>query len=216
MRNLPKRIWKLIYKYMKNFFLILMLFFSLLPVCADLTEVSIVAPVDAAKNANWHNRRGANYFKEQDYFAALKEFKLAIALNPNAQSSAVYYNNLGKVYLVFGEIQRGRNLTRSDADFSLMAQTCFERAIQLDCMKFEYYKNLVRSYELLGVCAQKRDFLLKNIGVNPFNSIIIGIIYVKEGKIAPARGILQNFVIKNPDLIITSDVKKFLEILETL
>lgn len=194
-----------------------MLFFiSFAPACADLNEVSITPPVDAAKNANWHNRRGANYFKEQDYFAALKEFKLAIALNPNAQSSAVYYNNLGKVYLVFGEIQRGRNLTRSDADFGLMAQTCFERAIQLDCMKFEYYKNLVRCYELLGVCVQKRDFLLKNIGVNPFNAIIIGIIYAKEGKITPAKGILKNFVIKNPDLIITNDVKKFLEILETL
>lgn len=187
-----------------------------MPVWADLTEVSIVPPVDAAKNANWHNRRGANYFKEQDYFAALKEFKMAIALNPNSQSTAVYYNNLGKVYLVFGEIQRGRNLTRSDADFTMMAESCFERAIQLDCMKFEYYKNLVRTYELLGTVASRRDFLLKNINANPFNAIIIGIIYAKEGKIAPARGILENFVIKNPDLIITNDVKKFLEILEVL
>lgn len=186
------------------------------PVWADLNEVSITPPVDAAKNANWHNRRGANYFKEQDYFAALKEFKMAIALNPNSQSTAVYYNNLGKVYLIFGEIQRGRNLTRADADFTLMAQTCFERAIQFDCMKFEYYKNLVRSYELLGVTASKKAFLLKNLNVNPFNAIIIGIIYAKEGNIIPARGILEQFVIKNPDLIITNDVKKFLQLLETL
>lgn len=201
---------------MKKNFLLLMLLLFCAPVFADLNEVSITPPVDAAKNANWHNRRGTNYFKEQDYFAALKEFKIAIALNPNSQSTAVYYNNLGKVYLIFGEIQRGRNLTRVDADFTLMAQTCFERAISLDCMKFEYYKNLVRTYELLGVVSSRKEFLLKNIGVNPFNAIIIGIIYAKEGNIVPARGILEQFVIKNPDLIITNDVRKFIKLLETL
>lgn len=202
---------------MKNLFLFLLfLVLSFTPVFADLTEVSIVPPIDAAKNANWHNRRGANYFKEQDYFAALKEFKIAIALNPNSQSSAVYYNNLGKVYLVFGEIQRGRNLTRVDADFSKMAEACFERAITLDCMKFEYYKNLVRVYELLDVTSSKKAFLLKNLNVNPFNAVLIGIIYAKEGKIAPAKAILSNFVVKNPDLLITGDVKKFIELLENL
>lgn len=123
---------------------------------ADLNEVSITSPVDAQKNANTHNRRGVNYFREQDYFAALKEFKIAIAINPNSQSTAVYYNNLGKVYLIFGEIQRTRNLTRVDADFSEMAKTCFERAIMQDCMKFEYYKNLVSSYELLGITKSKK------------------------------------------------------------
>lgn len=217
---MPKRIWKLIYNYMKKIYLLFLLVFLpcvwINPVFADLTEVSIVPPVDAAKNANWHNRRGANYFKEQDYFAALKEFKMAIALNPNSQSTAVYYNNLGKVYLIFGEIQRGRNLTRADADFSQMAQACFERAITLDCMKFEYYKNLVRSYELLGIAASKRDFLLKNLSVNPFNTIVVGIIYAKEGKIAPARALLSNFVLKNPDLIITGEVKNFLSLLDAL
>jgi len=201
---------------MKIFLAILFFLVSITPSMADLTEVSITPPVDAQKNANWHNKRGTNYFREQDYFAALKEFKLAIALNPNSQSTAVYYNNLGKVYLVFGEIQRGRNLTRADADFSKMAESCFEKAIQLDCMKFEYYKNLVRCYELLGISAQRRDFLLKNLGVNPFNAIIIGIIYAKEGKIIPARGILEQFAVQNPDLIITNDVKKFLALLETM
>lgn len=181
----------------------------ILPAYADLTEVSIVSTVDAQKNAAIHNKRGINYFKEQDYFAALKEFKIAIAINPNTQSTAVYYNNLGKVYLVFGEIQRSRNLTRADADFSQMAQTCFERAIMQDCMKFEYYKNLVAAYDLLGITNQKRDFLLKNLSVNPFNAIIVAIIYSKQGKNTPAAALLNDFAAKNPDLIITNDVKKF-------
>ena len=72
------------------------------------------------------------------------------------------------MYLIFGKIQREKNLTRADADFSEMAKTCFERAIMQDCMKFEYYKNLVESYELLGITAQRKDFLMKNL--NSFNA----------------------------------------------
>jgi len=190
--------------------------YSLNSACfADLNEVSVTSPVDAQKNANLHNRRGVNYFREQDYFAALKEFKIAIAINPNSQSTAVYYNNLGKVYLVFGEIQRKRNLTRVDADFSEMAKACFERAIMQDCMKFEYYKNLVTSYELLGITASKKEFLLKNLKVNPFNAVIVAIILAKEGKYDPAIILLDDFAQKNPDLIITDDVKKFINALET-
>lgn len=182
---------------------------AILPASAELTEVSIVSPVDAQKNAAIHNKRGINYFKEQDYFAALKEFKIAIAINPNTQSTAVYYNNLGKVYLVFGEIQRSKNLTRADADFSEMAKTCFEQAITQDCMKFEYYKNLVEAYNLLGIANQKKEFLLKNLSVNPFNAIVVAIIFVNQGKTAPAAALLEDFANKNPDLIITNDVKKF-------
>ena len=183
------------------------------PAFADLNQVKIISPVDAMKNANQHNRRGVNYFREQDYFAALKEFKIAIAINPNSQSTAVYYNNLGKVYLIFGKIQREKNLTRADADFSEMAKTCFERAIMQDCMKFEYYKNLVESYELLGITAQRKDFLMKNLNINPFNAIVVTMIFEKQGKYAPAIMLLDNFVSKNPGLIITNDVKKFLNTL---
>lgn len=183
------------------------------PARADLNEVSIVSTVDAQKNANLHNLRGTQYYREMDYFAALKEFKIAIAINQNSQSTAVYYNNLGKVYLVFGEIQRSRRLTRQDADFSEMAKACFERAIMQDCMKFEYYKNLVDSYALLGITAQKKDFLLKNKDKNPFNIIIVAIILANEGKNVPAKILLEDFAAKNPDLIITNDVKKFIKAL---
>ena len=80
-------------------------------------------------------------------------------------------------------------------------------------MKFEYYKNLVTSYELLGITKSKKDFLLKNLNVNPFNAIVVAIILAKEGKVDPA--VICLLICKqNPDLIITDDVKKFIQALE--
>lgn len=178
---------------------------------ADLTEVSITSPIDAAKNAAWHNSRGVNYYKDGDYYAALKEFKLAIELSPYSQASSVYYNNLGKVYLIFGRIQRGQNLTRNGGDFSLMAAAAFEEAILKDCMKFEYYKNLVEAYDLVGASGQKKNFLINNLNANPFNGIIIGLILINNGNTKDGAVYLDNFAQNNPDLIITEDVKKFLK-----
>jgi len=186
------------------------------PAFADLNEVSIVNPVDAAKNAAMHNRRGTNYYREGDYFAAIKEYNMAIALNPNSQSTAAYYNNLGKVYLLFGKIQKYNNLTTKGANFSEIAQKCFEKAILQDCMKFEYYNNLTESYSLQGISAQKKTFLLKNMNLNPFNAIIVAIIMVEEGKTASAITLLDDFASKNPDLLITPDVIKYIQKLETL
>lgn len=183
----------------------------ILPVYADLPEVSVTNPIDAAKNAKWHNTKGVNYYKDGDYYAALKEFKMAVELSPYSQASAVYYNNLGKVYLIFGMIQKGQNLTTKGGDFSKMATLAFEEAILKDCMKFEYYKNLAEAYELMGIASQKKDFLIRNINTNPFNGILAGIILVNEGKTKEGARFLYNFALNNSDLIITDDVKKFLK-----
>lgn len=182
-----------------------------LPSFADLTEVSITSPIDASKNAAWHNTKGVNYYKDGDYYAALKEFKIAIELSPYSQASSVYYNNLGKVYMIFGKIQRGNNLTKRGGDFSNMAAAAFEEAILKDCMKFEYYKNLAEAYDLLGVSGQKKNFLINNLASNPFNGIIIGLILINNGRIEEGCRYLNNFAQNNPDLIITEDVNKFLK-----
>lgn len=61
---------------------------------------------------------------------------------------------------------------------------------------------------------RKKEFLLKNLKVNPFNAIVVAIILAKEGKTDPAIILLNDFANKNPDLIITDDVKKFITALE--
>ena len=54
---------------------------------------------------------------------------------------------------------------------------------------------------------------MKNLNINPFNAIVVAIIFETQGKYAPAIMLLDNFVSKNPGLIITNDVKKFLNTL---
>ena len=50
--------------------------------------------IDAERNAHIHNNTGLMYMQEGFYYGAIKEFKLAIDLNPNTQATAVYYSNL--------------------------------------------------------------------------------------------------------------------------
>lgn len=204
---------------MKKFFVLLsltLLAFSIVQSAfADLNPASVVVPVNAERNAYSHNRRGVDFYNEHDYYAALKEFKLAVSLNPNSQASAVYYNNLGKVYLIFGEIQKRNHLsTANGGDFSEMARVCFEKSIMQDCMKLEYYKNLAYAYELLGIANQKKAFLKSNLSKNPFNAVLIAVIAANHGQNAEAISLLKNFTAQNSDVIIAEDVKKYIKTLE--
>ena len=83
--------------------------------------------IDAGKDAFYHNNVGLNYLKDRIYYAAIQEFKIAISLNPETQASAVYYNNLGECYMKIG--------------YPDLAQDCFERAVKLYSLNFQYFLN---------------------------------------------------------------------------
>ena len=86
---------------MKKFIFLSLLFFIGIPAfSAPGTIVSYT--INAEKNAYEHNNLGIMYVEEKDYYAAIQEFKIAISLNPKTQATAVYYNNLGKVYMKIG------------------------------------------------------------------------------------------------------------------
>lgn len=192
--------------------IICIFFASNLPAFADLKKASVISPINAKSNAQVHNNLGTQYFNEKDYFAAIKEYRIAIGINTDSQTTATYFNNLGKVYLVLGEIQKRNNLPTNDGgDFSQMAQRAFEEAITLDCMKLEYYQNLISAYELVGVMENKKNFFMKNIDKNPFNVIPIALILTKQGQIGQANMMLDDFVTNNPDIIISNDLKKFIK-----
>ena len=199
--------------HFKTVLIIFIIFIFRTPVFADLHKADIIEAVDAQKAAQFHNNMGTFYFKDKDYFAAIKEYRIAIGINPDAQTTATYFNNLGKVYLLLGEIQTKNGLPLQGwDDFSKMAKVCFEEAVLKDCMKLEYYENLVKAYELTGESDTKKEYFLSNRDKNIFNVIPAAIILSKQGNMQYANMLLDDFVVQNPDIIISNDLKKLIKI----
>ncbi len=163
----------------------------------------VTAPLDAAKNAKEHNNQGVIYMREGDYSAAAKEFKIAIGINPNVQSTSVYYNNLGQAYMKMYFQCNSRFLL-------ILAQNCFENALVGDCLNLTYYKNLVNVYEARDNLAARARYHLSKRSENPYNAITVGLIYLKQNKIGAAVTILDEFCSQNPDLVISSDIKRLI------
>lgn len=152
--------------------------------------------IDAEKNAIYHNNMGLLYLEEDYYFGAIKEFQMAISLNPHNQTTAVYYSNLGDVYM---KIQ-----------YPNLAQTCYEQAISQNPMQFNYYVNLVESFKAQKILDKKlRQYKLKKN--NPLNNIVIGLILIQKGDVTQGVVKLDEFCIIEPDLIITSAVRKYIK-----
>ena len=176
---------------MKKFlFLVLMLFIGIPVVAAPGTVVSYT--IDAEKNAYEHNNLGIMYVEEKDYYAAIQEFKMAISLNPKTQATAIYFNNLGKVYMTIG--------------YPDLALDCFQNAITQYSLNFEFYKNIVQCYNALGNVEQQLD-LYKNKQGNPYDKIILGLLYEQIGDNRKAIFVLDEFIMAEPNLMITPAVK---------
>ena len=177
---------------MKKFLIIPLIFLSVL---ASGYRKPDVYEIDAQKNAYTHNNMGLIYVEEKCYYAAIQEFKIAISLNPNTQATAVYYNNLGEVYLTIGY-----------PDYAL---DCFERALKQYSLNLKYYQNLAKTYKMLGQVD-------KQIGVysdetNPLNMVMRGLLYEQKGDVRRAITILDEFAMSEPDLIITPSVRKYIK-----
>ena len=188
---------------------ILFILFCITPsVRADLLQ-----PIDAEANAQTRNNRGVMYMREKDYFAAIKEFKIAIGVNPNHQTSAVYYNNLGRAYLELAKIQKEHNLPTKNANFASYAQESFESAIKQDCLQLSFYKNLVLSFELQGTLNSKRKQYSSDT-TNPFNLIIVALIDERLGNKRNMQIALDDFIASYPKLLITVSLKDYLKMKE--
>ncbi len=200
-----RRTWKLLFKR------ILIVFFI---VFLNLSYLSAKTyPIDAEKNAQKRNNSGILYLKDRDYFAAIAEFKIAIAINPNHQTSAIYYNNLGTAYLGLAKIQKEHNLPKDGADFAHFAQISFESAIKQDCMQLSFYKNLVTSFELQNILKSKRSEYIQN-NENPLNTIVVALIDERLGNIENMKIALDDFIVAHPNLIIVTSLKDYLRMKE--
>lgn len=150
--------------------------------------------IDAVTNASRHNTLGTEYLLERCYYAAIQEFKIAISLNPNTQASAVYYNNLGETYMKIG--------------FPNMAQDCFERAIKLNGLNFQYYHNLALCFKRMKIT--NRMIPVYASSKNPLDKIMLGILYIENGDKQKGIMTLDDFCMSEPDLIITPGIRIYL------
>lgn len=180
----------------KNFFILLLLCFSVLPAyCAGGTIATYV--IDPEKNAYDHNNKGVIYVEEKNYYAAIQEFKMAISLNPKTQATAVYFNNLGNVYLTIG--------------YPELALDCFKNSLIQYNLNFEYYKNIVKCYKLLGQSQTQLRIYQQKGDENPLDKIMLGLLYAQEGNKKKAIIVLDEFVMSEPNLRITPAVKAYLQ-----
>lgn len=150
--------------------------------------------IDSQKNAYIHNNRGLMYVEQGNFFAAVKEFKMAIDLNPGTQATAVYFNNLGNVYYRL--------------DFSKYAIQCFESAIALYPLNVEYYKNLAKAYKQQGTIKSKINRAAKSNNI--FDKVLLGFLYLESGEKTRGLITLDSFCMSEPDLLITNGVKYYI------
>jgi tetratricopeptide (TPR) repeat protein len=176
--------------YLKKILIILVLFFgSLHFACADET-------IRAENNAYRHNNMGLMYLNENYYFGAIKEFQIAIDLLPDKQASAAFYVNLGKTYEKIG--------------YDNLAQKCFEKAVSLNILCFDYYLVLAENYQKQGLSDEKiLEFQRKT--PSPLNDIMIGLLYIQKGQLSTGMTVLDEFCNKEPNLIITFGVRQYLD-----
>ncbi len=179
---------------MKKFFTVLLILLCSVPVfAAGGTSATYV--IDPEKNAYDHNNLGIMYVEEKAYYAAIQEFKMAISLNPKTQATAVYFTNLGKVYMTIG--------------YPDLALDCFKNAITQYNLNFEYYQNLVDCYSAL----KQVDVRLGQYrnSANPLDKIMLGLLYAKSGNTKKAIITLDEFVMSEPDLLISPAVKLYIQ-----
>lgn len=177
---------------LNSFFLISLILFFLL----QTISFAKVSTIDASKNAIYHNNVGLMYLKESNYLSAIVEFQIAIALNPNCQSTSVYYYNLGTTYFKLGRYD--------------LAKGAFERAAKQNPMNFQYWLGLTQAYKKLNQLLYARKLCLARKKQDIYYEVFEGLILIELGYTIKGKQILMNFVKKEPNLIISQAVKKYL------
>ena len=156
-----------------------------------------VMKIDAQKNAIDHNNRGVIYMQDRYYAAAIKEFQMAVLLDPDTQASSVYYANLANCYMKIG--------------YPALAQDTLQRAVNLNPMNFNYYQDLVAVYSRLDILDTQLKRWRRDTAANPLGLVMQGLILIEQGKYDAGMAKLYEFVYTEPDLIITAGVKSFIE-----
>ena len=165
---------------------------SLLPMFANSAD-HVIKPKN---NAYIHNNKGIEYLKDNYYFGAIREFQIAIDLNPNSQASAVYYTNLGTTYEKIG--------------YPELSKACYEKALSLNVLCFDYYLQLAKNYKTLGIVDEKLEEYKARTD-SPLNNILVGLLYIQKGEKTTGITVLDDFCDKEKNLLVTVGVKNYIK-----
>ena len=158
-------------------------------------SIGAIYEIDAARNASIHNNRGVNLLKEKYYYGAIKEFEIAIQINPDTQATGTYYNNLGKTYLLIG--------------YPDLAEQSFKLALGKNSANFEFYQNLVNSYKQQNKL--QKEFKKTMNDKKNVSKVIAGLILIEMNKIESGINMLDEFCFDNPDMILTKGVRTYID-----
>jgi len=177
--------------FIKKFVLILVCSLIFLNAYGEINAVRI----DGKNNAYRHNNKGLIYLEDKYYYGAIKEFQIAIDLSPSSQASAIFYTNLGNTYEKIGHLE--------------LAKPCYEKAISLNVLCFDYYLKLSEIYKKLGLVDEKlNEYTQKNN--SPLNKILIVLLYIQKGEVTTGVTMLDDFCSNEPNLMITQGIKNYL------
>ena len=151
--------------------------------------------IDATKNARLHNNMGNIYFDEKKYFAALKEYEIAFNLANKTQASGAYLYNISRCYFIMGNYSLAKNAILG--------------AIKKDCINITYYGMLADCIVKLNEIDSELKKYISDT-TNPYNRLIVGLIYLKTGKKMQAKATFDEFIINYPDMLITDDIRLLL------
>ncbi len=156
--------------------------------------------VDSAKNAVWHNERGLFFLDLNYHVAAIKEFQLAIMLNPESEVSATFYNNLGRSYYKIKDYDS--------------AESAFKKAVKLKPYYLKFRENLIKAYKqknILNEVVRKHNKLIAQDKNNLQSYIMLGLIYKSRGNNEFAVMYLKKFVMLAPEFEVTRQIKQIIE-----
>jgi len=152
--------------------------------------------IDPAKNAVWHNEEGLYFLRLGNYYGAIEEFKIAIALNPKTEAAGAFYNNLGSVYYKLGSYET--------------ASQCFQKAVNSNPNFIQYYQDLIDTYKVQKKLNKIIKSYEKIVAKDPYNSrayLMLGLIYKNINNKTEAAMYLSEFKRLEPDLDITKQIE---------
>jgi tetratricopeptide (TPR) repeat protein len=137
------------------------------------------------ENAKVHNHIGIIHGKKKDYASAMKEFEIAMGLDPNLAET---YHNMGNAF-----DEQARSLKETDpqkADqFFNSAIPLYEKALSLNPNHWLSYQQLANIYFDKGEYQKTIDYILKILPLNPNPALInnLGFVYLQMGNKEEAR-----------------------------